>query len=101
MNIRAAGCILLLVPFACLAGPDVEKGRTLVRDSGCETCHQRQVAGPVGTIYLRKDHKVTSWAKLKSQVAMCNSQLKLGLFPEDEADIAAFLNETYYKLPTK
>jgi hypothetical protein len=32
---------------------------------------------------------------------MCNSQLKLGLFPEDEADIAAFLNETYYKLPTK
>lgn len=101
MKIRAAACVLLLVPFVCVATPNVDKGRTLVHQHRCETCHQSKVAGPVGAIYLRKDRKVTSWAKLKSQVATCNSELKLGLFPEDEADIAAFLNENYYKLPTK
>jgi hypothetical protein len=44
---------------------------------------------------------VTSWAKLKSQVAACNSMLNIGLFPEEEESIAAHLNEVYYKLPTK
>ncbi len=77
------------------------EGRKLVEANKCEACHQGRFPGPVGTIYLRKDHKVSNWAKLKSQVAMCSSQLNLSLFPEDEENIAAFLNATYYKFPTK
>jgi hypothetical protein len=34
-------------------------------------------------------------------VAACNSMLNTGLFPEDEESIAAYLNEAYYKLPSK
>ncbi len=101
MNLRAVTCLAVLVPLAAFATPDATEGRRLVQSHKCETCHQEKVYGPVGTIYLRKDRKVTSWAKLKSQVAACNTMLKAGLFPEEEEHVAAFLNETYYKFPTK
>jgi hypothetical protein len=39
--------------------------------------------------------------KLKAQVALCNTQLNLKLFPDDEEHIAAYLNATYYKFPAK
>jgi hypothetical protein len=35
--------------------------------------------------------------KLKAQVAVCNSELNLGLFPEDEEHIVAYLNDQYYR----
>jgi len=101
MKIHAAPLLFLLVPFVAIATPDAGEGRKLVQTHKCETCHQDKVYGPVGTIYLRKDRKVTRWAKLKAQVAGCNSMLKIGLFPEDEEHIATYLNQTYYKLPTK
>jgi cytochrome c5 len=96
-----AVCLALLVPVAAVATPNAADGRRLVETHKCETCHQDKVYGSVGTIYLRKDRKVTSWAKLKSQVAACNSMLNIGLFPDDEESIAVYLNEAYYKLPTK
>jgi cytochrome c5 len=96
-----AVCLALLVPVAAVATPNAADGRRLVETHKCETCHQDKVYGSVGTIYLRKDRKVTSWAKLKSQVAACNSMLNIGLFPDDEESIALYLNEAYYKLPTK
>jgi len=101
MNMRVLACLAVLVPLTAVASPDAKEGRKLVQTHKCETCHQDKVYGPVGTIYLRKDRKVTSWAKLKAQVAGCNSMLKIGLFPEDEEHIATYLNQTYYKLPTK
>lgn len=47
-------------------------------------------------MYLRKDRKVTSLAKLRAQVALCNSELGLQLFPEEEEHVAAFLDSRYY-----
>ena len=101
MNISAAACVVFLVPLVATAAPDAREGRRLVQSNKCEACHQEKVYGPVGSIYLRKDRKVTSWAKLNAQVTACNTMLTSGLFPEEEAHIVAFLNETYYKLPLK
>src|SRR5258706_15684690 len=78
---------------------DVTEGRKLVAEHNCETCHHNKTLGDAKAIYLRKDRKVTSMEKLKSQVAVCNSQLDLKLFPDDEEHIAAYLNATYYKFP--
>jgi len=96
-----AACLALLAPMAAAATPNSADGRKLVETHKCETCHQEKVYGAAGTIYLRQDRKVTSWAKLESQVAACNSMLNIGLFPEEEQSIAAHLNEAYYKLPKK
>ena len=100
MKALAAVSLALLVPAVAVATPNAAEGRKLVQTHKCESCHQEKVYGTLGTIYLRKDRKVTSWPKLKAQVAACNAMLNIGLFPEEEEHIAAFLNETYYKLQT-
>jgi len=101
MNKRVAACIVLLFAPVAVAATDLAQGGKLVEASKCEACHRGKVPGPVGAIYLRKDRLVSSWAKLKSQVAQCNTALNIGLFPEDEENIAAFLNATYYRFPVR
>jgi hypothetical protein len=100
---KCAAFILLAtaLPLLASATGKPDEGRKLVDSSKCEACHQNKVYGPIGTIYLRKDRKVTTASKLKAQVALCNSELNLGLFPEDEEHIASFLDATYYKFPPR
>jgi len=88
---------LLSFPLPLFAAPDAAEGRRLVEEKRCETCHHNQTMGDAKAIYLRKDRKVTSWEKLKAQVAACNSQLNLSLFPDEEEHVSEFLNQTYYK----
>jgi hypothetical protein len=68
-----------------------------VAEHKCEICHNNKTLGDAKAIYLRKDRKVTSMEKLKAQVALCNSELGLRMFPDDEEHVVAHLNETYYK----
>lgn len=75
----------------------LETGKKLLKESKCEACHAAKVGGDGSAIYSRKDRRVTTLSKLLPQVQRCNSDLGLGLFPEDEAAIAAFLNATHYK----
>lgn len=86
---------------ACAAAADAAEGKKLVAEHQCETCHHNKTLGDASAIYLRKDRRVTTMEKLVSQVAVCNSQLKLQLFPDDEEHIVAYLNDTYYHFPKK
>lgn len=97
---RPAPLIALLAGFVALpamAAPDAAEGRKLVEQHKCEGCHAGKVGGDAKSIYLRKDRRVTTLEKLKAQVAACNSELNIGLFPEDEEHVVAFLNDSYYK----
>ena len=47
-------------------------------------------------MYTRLDRKVRTPEKLLTQIAFCNAQLSAAMFPEDERDVAAFLNHDYY-----
>jgi hypothetical protein len=92
----------LLAAFALAAAGanaqgDAAAGRKLVDEKKCEVCHHNKTYGDAKAIYLRKDRKVTSWEKLKAQVAACNTELNLHLFPDDEEHVAEFLNQSYYK----
>jgi len=88
--------IVAMLSSAALAA-DPAEGKKLVAEKKCETCHHNKTMGDASAIYLRKDRKVTSMEKLKAQVAACNSELNLQLFPDDEEHIVAFLNQAYYK----
>ena len=93
---------LVFAPSIALAsGADAHEGKKLVTEKKCEICHNNITMGDAKAVYLRKDRKVTSLAKLKAQVAACNTQLNLGLFPEDEEHIAAYLDREYYKFAVK
>jgi hypothetical protein len=93
--------LVVLVPSVAWPSGDAAEGAKLVAEHKCETCHHNKTMGDAKAIYLRKDRKVTTIEKLKAQVALCNSELGLKLFPDDEEHIVAHLNGTYYKFAPK
>jgi mono/diheme cytochrome c family protein len=80
-----------------MAGANVANGRTLHQEKNCAACHAQQLGGDGARMYTRPERKVKSPDKLIAQVAACNTRLRAELFPEDERDIAAYLNQNYYK----
>ncbi len=90
-----------LIASTTIASPafaaDVNNGKTL-HQAKCYQCHaEKSGLGNGDIIYTRSDRKVKDIKRLKTQVSMCNTQLRLDLFPEDEADLVAYLNQQFYK----
>jgi len=97
--IRLISVIALSVPIAApvLAAPDLANGKAIDQQK-CYACHAKKSGfGNGDMIYTRSDSKVKSVANLKKTVGMCNTELRLDLFPEDEADVVAYLNQQFYK----
>ena len=90
-------CVLLALPAVAAAAPDPAEGKKLVAEKNCETCHHNRTMGDATAIYLRKDRKVKNFEQLKARVALCNSELNLQLFPDEEEHIVAFLDQAYYR----
>ena len=106
MRIGLISATRLFVAFAfgltTIASADTGKsaheyGKKLVTEAKCDACHTTKIGGDGSAMYTRKDRRVTTKSKLLPQVERCNSELSLGLFPEDEAAIATYLNATHYK----
>ena len=90
---------LLSVAFSApvLAAPDLANGKAIDQQK-CYSCHAKKTGfGNGDMIYTRSDGKVKSMSDLKRMVSLCNTQLRLDLFPEDEIDVIAFLNQQFYK----
>ena len=80
------------------ASADANAGKAMHVQNNCAACHQQLTEKNEAAFYTRADRKVSTQEKLVAQVAACSTQLKLNLFPEDELNIAAYLNREYYKL---
>ena len=86
-----------LISAPVLAAPDLANGKAIDQQK-CYACHAKKSGFSNGDmIYTRSDGKVKSLANLKKMVALCNTELRLDLFPEDEVDVTAFLNQQFYK----
>ncbi len=101
--VTLAGAACLTLSPSLLAGDaangealyhEVEIERTIrgeaYSDANCETCHDP-------SLYMSEQRKVTTFAKLEAFVEGCNTNLDVGWFPEDVADVASYLNKKYYK----
>jgi hypothetical protein len=80
---------------AAFAHGNADAGRALA-ERDCVACHAQRYE-PASAIYTRKDRRVTSASQLLAQVQRCNVELGAGYFPEEEENVAAFLNRTYYQ----
>jgi hypothetical protein len=76
--------------------PDLAQGKKLY-DEHCTGCHIRLLGGDGTTIHTRKNSIIHSLSALQQRVAFCSTQINAHLFPEEEASIAAWLNEKFYK----
>jgi len=75
---------------------DAQKGKALV-DKQCVACHVSMFKGDGSSVYTRADRKVKTASQLAARISGCNTNTGAGWFPEDEADVGAYLNKTYYK----
>ena len=78
------------------AAADVAKGEALHKDH-CISCHDALTGGKPNSLYTRKDRRVTTLKGLKKQVKRCELSLGLRWFDDDVANVAEYLNKTYYR----
>lgn len=91
---------LALIATPALAAPfasgNAAAGKTL-HEKKCAACHVGRFGGDGSKIYTRADRRVKNAGALAQQITTCNSMLGNELFPEDEANLGAYLNQTFYK----
>lgn len=103
---RAALATLLIVGAACLTGQaraadifkdaDLALGKKLIAEHKCVACHVSKVGGDGSAMY-KPQGRINTAGLLRGMVEMCNTQMNLGLFPEEVTAVAAVLNRDHYK----
>ncbi|MGH8830946.1 MAG: hypothetical protein ACREXV_07620 [Polaromonas sp.] len=94
--------IAMLSPFvaaqepALFKGADLKLGEKLIAEHKCSTCHQQKVGGDGSAMY-RPGGRINTPGFLRDRVEQCNTELSLGMFPEEVTAIAAVLNRDHYK----
>ena len=93
---------LVLGPLAAQAQPaifkgaDLKVGAQLIAEHQCAACHTRRVGGDGSAIY-KPAGRINTPAFLRGMVEQCNTELNLGMFPEEVTAVAAVLNRDHYK----
>jgi hypothetical protein len=82
--------------LAIFDGADLKLGRQLIDEHACEECHARNAGGDGTTIY-RPTGRIATPGSLRGMVEYCNTQLNLGMFPEEVTAVAAVLQRDYYR----
>ena len=96
----ASGSMAQTPPLHQFADADLALGSKLIQQHGCDACHSKKVGGNGASIY-RPAGRVGTPSALLSMVERCNTELNLGLFPEDVTSVAAVLQRDHYRFPAQ
>ena len=77
-------------------GADLALGERLVKEHRCAAGHSQKFGGDGSSIF-RPAGRVNTPGLLRGMVEQCNTELNLGLFPEEVSAIAAVLNRDHYR----
>jgi len=97
-----AGVVVALLSLRGNAQPaifkdaDLRLGEQLMAEHKCAACHANKVGGNGSAIY-KPQGRINTPAFLRGMVEQCNTELNLGMFPEDVNAVAAVLNRDHYK----
>lgn len=87
-------CAMLALPVQAAGDPRLGKP---LHAKQCVSCHVKLQGGDGSGIYTRKPRLIDNAVALGQRVASCSAQTGAGWFPDEEAHVAAWLNQTYYK----
>lgn len=92
--------LLALLSTPVFANPfhqgDAAAGKAL-HDEQCNACHAALFDGDPARIYTRPNRRANTYGQLAQWLTSCNANLGNNLFPEDELNIGAHLNKTFYQ----
>lgn len=74
---------------------DFKLGEKLIAENKCVACHITKVGGNGSAIY-KPLGRINNAALLRGMVEQCNTELNMGMFPEDVTSVAAVLNRDHY-----
>ena len=77
-------------------GADLALGKRLIAEHRCAECHARKFGGDGNAIY-RPQGRIRTAGHLRGMVEQCNTELNLGLFPEEVTAVAAVVNRAHYR----
>jgi len=77
-------------------GADLKLGQKLIDENKCVECHASKVPGDGSAIYKPKG-RINTAGLLRGMVEQCNTELNMGMFPEEVNAVAAVLDKNYYK----
>ena len=77
-------------------GADLALGERLIKEHRCTACHSQKFGGDGSSIF-RPAGRINTPGFLRGMVEQCNTELNLGLFPEEVSAIAAVLNRDHYR----
>lgn len=75
---------------------DFRLGEKLIQEHQCTACHVQKVGGNGSAIY-RPLGRINTPGFLRGMVDQCNTEMNLGIFPDEVTSIAAVLNRDHYK----
>lgn len=77
-------------------GADLKQGEQLIAEHKCVACHAQKVGGDGSAIY-KPAGRINTAGYLRGMVEQCNTELNLGLFPDEVTAVAAVLNRDHYR----
>ncbi len=95
-------CLLIIGTWAVQAQPaifrgaDLKLGQKLIDENKCVECHASKVPGDGSAIY-KPAGRINSAGLLRGMVEQCNTELNMGMFPEEVNAVAAVLNRDHYQ----
>lgn len=95
-------CLWPVAGLACAQGPaifkgaDLKLGAKLIAEHKCSQCHATKWADDGKAVY-RPLGRINTPGLLRGMVEQCNTELNMGLFPEEVTAIAAVLNRDHYR----
>ena len=75
---------------------DFALGAKLIEEHKCTACHIHKVGGNGSAMY-KPLGRINTPGFLRGMVEQCNTEMNLGIFPEEVTSIAAVLNREHYK----
>ena len=102
LQVAAAGAIFVATaapaqPAAeIFRGADLTLGARLIKEHRCAQCHVSKFGGD-GSSVFRPAGRINTPGFLRGMVEQCNTELNLGLFPDEVSAIAAVLNRDHYR----
>ena len=101
-SVLLTGGVIWLAGSARAQGAEIFKdanlalGEKLIAQHQCVQCHASKVGGDGSAIY-KPQGKFNTAGLLRGMVEMCNTNMNMGMFPEEVTDVAAVLNRDHYK----